>query len=305
MISTRTVFILGAGASVPYGFDTGERLLDRARALNEEAIVDLIDPLPRYGAAPLLDALIHTGDQSIDAMLETRGNIQAPGIALIAHLLLQQEREALRTNHTSSRGWYRTLFTAMTATTPEEAVAQKVRFVTFNYDRSLEYCLSHAWRVRFNPDQLVDPAGLERMFIHLHGQLGFLPEIGGAGAVVSYGGSADGISDSDILICRQAIQIISDAHPAAPQFIQAREAIQAADRIVFIGFNFAERNVERLQLRQCIKPGAAVFACMTGMSAARKTQTAHGVLEPWTGKVLGAENEDAYEFLRQHPNALT
>jgi hypothetical protein len=305
MISKSTVFILGAGASAPYGFDTGERLLERARALKVESIADLIRPLPRHGAAPLHDALIHTGDQSIDAMLETNGPIQAPGKALIARLLLQQEREALSSNHTSPRGWYRTLFTAMTAPTPREAVAQQVRFVTFNYDRSLEYCLAHAWRVKYNPDQLVDPAGLQRMFIHLHGQLGFLPEIGGTGPVVGYGGSSDGTSDSDILISRNAIQIISEAHTEAPQFAQAHDAIRAADRVVFIGFNFAERNVERLQLQSCMKPGAAVFACLTALSPARRAQVAHGVLEPWTGKVLGVEAEDAYEFLRQHPNALT
>jgi hypothetical protein len=304
VISTPTVFVLGAGASAPYGFDTGEQLLERARTLTAENIADLIRPLPAQGATPLLDALIHTGDLSIDAMLELRGNIQAPGKALMAHLLLRQEREALGRNHTFPRAWYRTLFTAMAAPTPEQAVGQPVRFVTFNYDRSLEYCLAHAWRVRYHPERLVDVTAMQRLFIHLHGQLGFLSEVGGPGQVVTYGGSPEGISEADILCGRQSIQIISDPHTNAPQFVQAREALQAAQRVVFIGFNFADRNVERLQLLASMRQGIAVFACLHGMSEARRVHVAHGVLEPWTGKVLGTENQDAYEFLRQHPNAL-
>jgi hypothetical protein len=28
-------------------------------------------------------------------------------------------------------------------------------------------------------------------------------------------------------------------------------------------------------------------------------------LESWVGKVIGGERDDAFEFLRQHPDALT
>lgn len=90
----------------------------------------------------------------------------------------------------------------MDAGSPEEALAQIVRFVAFNYDRSLEYLfLAHAWHAKHNPDQLVDPSALSRMFIHLHGQLGSLPEIRGDGRVVQKnrrrrGASPDGIGHS-------------------------------------------------------------------------------------------------------------
>jgi hypothetical protein len=252
----------------------------------------------------LHDALVNTGESSIDAMLETRGTIQAPGKALIAHLLLEQERVALNTHHTSARGWYRTLFSAMDAPTPQETLAQKVRFVTFNYDRSLEYFLAHAFRVKFNPDQVIDPSALRRLFIHLHGQLGFLPEVGGDGPVVRYGGSSDGITDADVLEASRSIKIVSEPHPDEPQFLEARRAIGEADRIVFLGFGFAPRNVERLHLG-VIKPGAAIFACATGFSENRMKMFIRRPLETWAGRVIGGEREDAFEFLRQHPGALT
>jgi hypothetical protein len=305
MISTSTVFVLGAGASVPYGFDTGQDLLERARALSVDKIAELIAPLPRYGAQPLQDALVHTGDLSIDAMLETRGNIQAPGKALIARLLLEQERVALINRHTSARGWYRTLFSAMDAPSPEQALAQKVRFVTFNYDRSLEFCLAHAWRVKFNPDQLVDPAGLRRLFIHVHGQLGFLPEVGGEGQAIHYGGAAGGITESDVNGASHAIKIVSEPNPNEPQFVEARNAIGEADRIVFLGFGFSPRNLERLQLSSHMKPGAAIYACATGFTENRMIMYIRRPLESWVGRVIGREQDDAYEFLRQHPAALT
>jgi hypothetical protein len=292
VISTSTVFVLGAGASAPYEFDTGRGLLERARALSVHTIAERIAPLPRQGAPDLHDALGHTGESSIDAMLEARVNIQAPGKALMARLLLEQEREALKKRHTSARGWYRTLFSAMDAPSPQEALDQKIRFVTFNYDRSLEYFLWHAWRVKFNPDLVVDPAALRRMFIHVHGQLGFLPEVGG-GVVVSYGGGAEEITDGDVLEASKSIKIISEPHPNDPQFVEARKAIKQADRLVFLGFGFSPRNLERLQLSSVLKPGAAVFACATGFSENRMKMYVRKPLEPWPGKVIGREGEDA------------
>jgi len=304
MITTSTVFILGAGASAPYGFDTGGQLLERARRLTVDQVAEVIRPLPPHGATLLQDALEHTGDLSIDAMLETRGEIQAPGKALIAALLLQQERDAKRSKHTTARDWYRTVFTAMDAPTPREAVSQPVHFVTFNYDRSLEYRLAHAWRVKFTPDQLVEPTALQRMVIHLHGQLAFLPEVGGTGAIIPYGGSEAGITEDDVLQASRVVKIVSEPRPEDTQFARAREVIAAADRIIFLGFAFARRNVARLQLER-MKDGAALYICRTGLSQNQVVTFVRPWAERWPGRVVGNETEDAYEFLRLHPQALS
>jgi hypothetical protein len=78
-----------------------------------------------------------------------------------------------------------------------------------------------------------------------------------------------------------------------------------ADRVVFLGFGFAPRNLDRLQLTSVMKPGAALFACATGFSVNRMKMYVRKPLESWVGKVIGGEREDAYEFLRLHPEALT
>jgi hypothetical protein len=308
MIRTPTVFILGAGASAPYGFDTGERLLQNARRLSEDQIAEHIKPLPPSGAPLLHDALIHTGDLSIDAMLETRPNIQHPGKALIARMLLQQERNALNNHHVSDRDWYGTLFTAMNAPTVEEALAQPVRFITYNYDRSLEYRLAHAWRVKFHPDQTVDTKSMQNFFIHLHGQLGLLPEVGGGGggATVSYGGGVFGVTDADVLEAKMQIKIVSDPRPDEPQFVKAHEALAQAERVVFLGFGFAPRNLERLQLETSLKNTAVIYASAMGFSLNGTTMYVRGpLLRRWPNQFIGGERDDARELLRLYPEALT
>ncbi len=305
MIRTPTVFILGAGASAPHKFDTGETLLRNARMMSLETLTEYIKPLPRSGAPPLHDALINTGDLSIDAMLETRPDIHAPGKALMARMLLNQERTALSNHHVADRDWYGTLFTAMGAPNVEEALAQKVTFITYNYDRSLEYRLAEAWRVKFDPNRAVDPPSLRRMFIHLHGQLGFLPEIGGEGATVSYGGSSEGITETDVLEASRVIKIVSEPHPDEPQFVKAREALSQAQRVIFLGFGFAPRNYERLQLETCLKETAVIYACAKGFSSNGSAMYIRGPLQQrWPNRIIGQERDDAREFLRIWPEAL-
>ncbi len=242
MITKRTVFVLGAGASAHYGFPTGGDLLLAAQELTERQLEEHIPSSMQSGISTLYDTLAHTGESSIDAMLETRGDIQVPGKALIARLLLQSEWN-VKPKYGPKSNWYRTLFGAMNAPTLSEVLSQPVTFVTFNYDRSLEHFLAEALRVKFTPDQTIDPAGLRRMFIHVHGQLGCLPQIGGDSPVVSYGGSAVAITEQHVLIASKAIRIISDPHPNDPQFAAAREALKAAERINILGFGFAARNV--------------------------------------------------------------
>jgi hypothetical protein len=307
MITTPTVFILGAGASAPHKFDTGETLLRNARNMAPLTLMEYIKPLQSYEATPLRDALINTGDLSIDAMLETRRDIQNAGKMLMARMLLHQERNALGNLHVAERDWYGTLFTAMDAPTVEAALAQKVTFITYNYDRSLEYRLAHAWRVKFDPHQLVHAPSIQRMFIHLHGQLGFLPEVGGEGGMrVPYGGSAAGITDGDVLEAKGHMKIVSEPHPDEPQFIKAREALSQAERVVFLGFGFAPRNLERLQLETCLKETAAIYACAKGFSSNGKAIYIQRPLQQrWRNRTVGEERDDAREFLRLWPDALT
>jgi hypothetical protein len=256
-------------------------------------------------AERLHDALAHTGHSSIDAMLETRDDIARAGKTVIARFLLQQERAAKDNKFRNKGGWYHTLFAALDAPTVQETIAQPITFVSFNYDRSLEYYLSHALRVKFSPDEAVAPTDLRKKFIHVHGQLGFLPELGTeSGRIVHFGGSQSGISDDDVRAAADEIRIVHEPKDDDPRFSLAREAIRNARRLVFLGFGFAPRNLARLDIKGNLNPTTSVFATATNFSTNQMYKFVDAPFADWQNKLIGKEEEDAAEFLRLYPAAL-
>jgi hypothetical protein len=108
--------------------------------------------------------------------------------------------------------------------------------VTFNYDRSIDFRLhkyvecqfgiptDEAWKV------LTDAIPI----VHVHGTLGEYPKW-------PYG------DKSSVWERGQDIQIVSEVAENTPEFQKASELLNDADRVVVIGFGFAEDNVRRLQ----------------------------------------------------------
>src|ERR1700683_290409 len=93
MLKTRPVIILGAGASMPYGFPSGRQMLDDARRLSAWDLSNQVPAEHREGAIALHKALMKTLEQSIDAMLETQpAEVVNAGKDLMARTLLQCER---------------------------------------------------------------------------------------------------------------------------------------------------------------------------------------------------------------------
>jgi hypothetical protein len=64
------MMILGAGASMPYEFPSGEGLFNHARRMPLETLASTIHPAGRRLAPPLHLAVRESLDQSLDAMLE-------------------------------------------------------------------------------------------------------------------------------------------------------------------------------------------------------------------------------------------
>jgi hypothetical protein len=311
MITTPTVLVLGAGASAAYGFNTGWELLQQARAFTVDTVAGYIQPISKTVAPALHDALLNTGELSIDAMLEseTRPEVVKAGKALMARFLLRSEAHALQRNHAFPREWYRVLFGALSAPTEKEALAQPFTVVTFNYDRSLERCLAQAWRVKYHHDRPVDPDALSAKFIHVHGQLGALLETGGAGTQLPYGGGEDGITDADVLEASQGIKVIHEANTDDPKFVAARKALTLAGqqgRVVFLGFAFAQRNFERLQLSEHMpNNGSTVYVSAFGFSENGMRLRIQKPFESVkAGLVVGNPRLDAADFLHEYPQAL-
>jgi hypothetical protein len=157
MLSKNTVVILGAGASMPYGFPSGRDLLRSAQAFQTpETLADFIKSPASAGARPLFDALRDTLDQSIDAMLETLPSVVVDaGKGFIARYLLNREFDARtrRPNPTIDPQkvgypWIHYVWNALDLRSLKDFQASPIQFVTYNYDRSLEHALYQGVRAK-------------------------------------------------------------------------------------------------------------------------------------------------------------
>jgi hypothetical protein len=317
MLSKNTVVILGAGASMPYGFPSGRDLLRSAQAFQTpETLADFIKSPASAGARPLFDALRDTLDQSIDAMLETLPSVVVDaGKGFIARYLLNREFDARtrRPNPTIDPQkvgypWIHYVWNALDLRSLKDFQASPIQFVTYNYDRSLEHALYQGITVKFPgaPAQQYREA-LDCMGpIHLHGQLGLLPELYAPNTrgKVAYGGaSGSGPTESDCVTATQAIRIVHEPTPQDEAFLRARDAIGSAKRVIFLGFGYAKNNVDRLLLKDCLSKQAEVFLCVTGFTEAQQNMIIRPLFDGWS-LTMGRGEYDIVEFFRHLPHAL-
>jgi len=77
--------------------------------------------------------------------------------------------------------------------------------------------------------------------VHVHGQLGSLDKNSG-----HYIGFEGKVTPKIIERCIPEIKIVHENVSETPEFIIARSLLQDAERICFLGFGYAEKNVQRL-----------------------------------------------------------
>jgi hypothetical protein len=128
-----------------------------------------------------------------------------------------------------------------------------VRFVTFNYDRSLERLLKDAlngadFLKRVDIDAFLAPGRI----VHMYGALnGVLPDASGFQAMISGGGvSTFGEADSLLDFCVSASENIRVIDPHSKglgtECAEAQGMLDAAENVYFLGFGFDPNNTFRL-----------------------------------------------------------
>jgi hypothetical protein len=152
MIKSNTVFVLGAGASVPYGYPTGAGLIEKviSVACNEEvykAYHQCLTPEKRFSSALALGdfarefqrLLIDANPASIDYFLKLRGEYMGLGKVAIAYVI-KACAMALKASQQNIAGsdWYSYLRNMIFEDTFAETCNNRIAFITFNYDTSLE-----------------------------------------------------------------------------------------------------------------------------------------------------------------------
>jgi hypothetical protein len=193
MTTIKTVLVLGAGASAPYGLPTGGELVEQIA--NDFAS-------PRYARAEklmpseyrtLADRLRQTQPNSIDEFLEAHPSLVSVGRQAIALHLLPGESQSQEvwTNLTKKDHWYRYL-KAQLGSSPDKFQQNQLRIISFNYDRSLEHYLYET--LRTSNEQVDDEQCAKMIFehlplLHVYGSLGPLPwqsPMGATGPMAKY-----------------------------------------------------------------------------------------------------------------------
>lgn len=310
MITENTVFILGAGASYPYGLPLAkelrrqicfdfvpyyENLIGNLKSVNTQQGEELIQR-----AREFVDAFFKSSDPSIDVWLVKNPSFMEIGKEAIISMILRGEyKGGLREKAPHhDQDWYSHLWRRMT----DEFTIQddykrfsgnNVDFITFNYDRSLDKFLFESLTNAFHgisSDDAVKQLN-QRKLIHLYGQIAPLKWQGSLDRA-SYGEHPDEFWPKKYV---DNLKIIYEAENT-PEVEQARELVKKAQRIFFLGFGYAKENLEILQLPNIIG-SQRIYGTAFGLSSTEISRITHRleigatpIIEPW----------DCLRLLKEH-----
>ncbi len=256
MIEVETVLIVGAGASCPYGFPTGERLRTEIIRLVETASVNSTNKnglhkfIERNSEPHLLRGFAHdfarSPRNSIDIFIEGRPEFAEVGKLAIAATLCGYEREKELCGNEKIRDedWLKALFNdyLVESGRKEEFGENKLKIITFNYDRSIEHRFTNDLLRTFG-GTIEDARELASKVevIHVHGQLGNYFNSEGA-PTIEFDSRTD---ERKLLQAADSISYFFEPGDEA-RLQKIRTTIAAAKRIGFLGFSYDSVNLKRI-----------------------------------------------------------
>ncbi|MEO1009449.1 MAG: hypothetical protein AAFX79_12880 [Planctomycetota bacterium] len=328
MIGAKSVFVLGAGASLEYGFPLGSQLRraiialalgqntapkDMPLALQGPAWNRLVDQRakllqPCFSHDLMEDfgkSFRYSGTASIDAYLIRRQRFRAIGSAIIGLIISACEKHEYLFDRLGLYWW---LLDRM-GSTPEVVRENPVTFITFNYDRSLEYFFVRAaYEQGSNPgaassDSIAANSMLDAInIVHMYGSLGDLPRWGGAVNPVRHQPYEKWLDEQrchysvyDLDRWNTSLKLVGEERSAeaTEHHERARQAILECDVLCFLGFGFDRENTRVLgfpmrgggimnhAMDYCGRQRAHmphVLATSIGLSKSRKTEVLYRLL---------------------------
>jgi hypothetical protein len=277
MLEKRTVLVLGAGASAPYGFPVGERLFYEVVEQTGRQDSDAFKVLRGLDYAPAAialfrEALRKSGALSVDAFLEHRREYESLGKDAMAAVLIRQEATDRLFPHAPTQGdWYKCLCNELIegGQLPQKGI---LLVITFNYDRSLEHYLHTALKNLFRYTDSECATALQAVeIVHVHGDLGNLPwqeERTGEHRTREY---TPEFTPEAVRAAARGIRIVHEVKPNDEPFGRAHDLIAQAERLCFLGFGYHQDNVNRLGLGR-LPRNAKVFRPTFGMGEAEHQQ---------------------------------
>lgn len=324
MFKSKTVFVVGAGASKEAGLPIGSELTDSiARLLNFSSNVvgrleagdyeiyqslrnlaqrdsDWADNRLPYSGRELSDAMRLA--QSIDTFLQShRANrefVLLGKLGIVRAIALAESKSKMASREVGrpfdlsnlSDTWYfalaRMLFSGVPADQPQLAF-ENVTFIVFNYDRCLQVFLVRAAETFFR----IERAQAERLinsvtFIHPYGSLGdiFQP---------NNDRIAFGSEHLDLIATASSIKTFSEQSDLRTAITQE---VFDAEKIIFLGFGFHDQNMEILDISENVAPSAThpatrIFATTHGLSESDEQLVRSQIAYAFLGKPIDFGNE--------------
>lgn len=306
MLASRTVLILGAGASLEYGLPTGKQLLNAVHQLclnpqTDQVFSTLLGEadIPLDTAGALAADIQYGWVTSIDSILARRSEYVEVGKAAIARVLLPMENAIKLTDLKERQShWYPYLFDRMLGPDVQTFSRNPLTIITFNYGRSLEAYLTQCLKIIYRLDEHgVENALSGIPIIHLHGQLGTLRD----NPYGTYSSSNHSIVKA-LHRARAGIRVIHEVNDAdsVAEFIQARKALEGAPKVVFLGFGYHPENLRRLKIQ------GAGYSWIGGtafeLTGAEKVDIGMRIAGDYPGSKrikFGERDQKILEFLRE------
>ncbi len=283
MITEPTVFILGAGASKPYGYPTAGELRD--------AIIDNFLPTyqkvveERYGVKDtvntnqykkfkrLIEYFEKSDCKSIDLFLTRNKEFIDNGKFIIAFMIANYEIESSKISRSSYRqsDWYFELYNeALTdeIINPEELekfFENNITFITFNYDRVLDYRLYNSVKFSFlNKTDLVPKIFEKYKPLHVYGSI--LPTDLIFNSSPKYG------DEGVIGYIDENYSNISVSYNERSRIEEAQEIIAKSKRIFFLGFGFSKENMDIFNWDEILTEDHKIYGTVKGIAPKKKLE---------------------------------
>ena len=250
MIRQDTVFNLGAGSSMPFKFPSGGKLIknihrnlgsgSRKKNFYELGFDDKIIDSFRL-------ALLSSNLPSIDEFLRFRKEFLSIGKVAITQELIQHELEENLISFNES--WLRHFFNYLVQDSGFSSfLYNKISFITFNYDRSLEHFLFTSLKNTYGEDDNRISIILKKTpIIHIHGKLGDLPW---QNKNLSRPYNPTLGKYSNLLEVAQNLRIIFESKSDMNELDLIFNMLQKAKRIYFLGFGYHKQNLELLRIKE-------------------------------------------------------
>lgn len=295
MIERPTVLILGAGASKPYGFPSGEELMQEIlEKIRPNSAKELFRALLKFGFKPediddFYTGLKHSRKFSVDEFLEHRPEFMKIGKIAITLTLSTYEKKDELFEQKSDKDWIRYLWVKLSDKTFEDFDKNQLSIITFNYDRSIEHFLFTTMRVLYRRSEQDCAKKLKKIpIIHVHGRLGALPWQDKNGRYYD-----QGINLDEVEPVSEQIKVMKEHDDSPREFEEAIRILNSAELICLLGFGYNPRNLQRLKAKETFKIRKSVWGTTLGFGVAEKMD----IHNTW-GVNIDLEHNEILEFLK-------